>query len=59
MYDINFTNISKNEEVNFTITHKSMKIKTEFYGLSKNTKNARENGFIYNEILKLTKKNLY
>ena len=33
--DINFTNISNNEEVNLIITHKSMKFKTEFYGLNK------------------------
>ena len=50
VYDINFTNISNNEEVNLTITHKSMEFKTEFYGLNKKIKNARRNGFIFNQI---------
>ena len=35
VYDINFTNISNNEEVNLMVTHRSMEFKTEFYGLNK------------------------
>ena len=35
VYNINFTNISNNEEVNFIITHKSNEFKTEFYSLNK------------------------
>ena len=54
IYDINFTNISNNEEVNLIITHKSMEFKTDFYGLNKKIKNARRNGFIFNQINKLT-----
>ena len=50
VYNINFTNISNNEEVNLVITHKSMEFKTEFYGLNKKIKNARRNGFIFNQI---------
>ena len=50
VYDINFTNISNNEEVNLIITHKSMEFKTEFYGLNKKLKNARRNNFIFNQI---------
>ena len=50
VYDINFTNNSNNEEVNLIITHKSMEFKTEFYGLNKKIKNARRNGFIFNQI---------
>ena len=50
VYDINFTNISNNEEVNLIITHKSMEFKTEFYGLNKKIKNARQNGFVFNQI---------
>ena len=50
IYDINFTNISNNEEVNLIITHKSMEFKTEFYGLNKKIKNARRNGFVFNQI---------
>ena len=50
VYDINFTNISNNEEVNLTITHKSMEFRTEFYGLNKKIKNARRNGFVFNQI---------
>ena len=41
VYDIKFTNISNIEEVNFTITHRSMQFKTEFYGLNKKIRNAR------------------
>ena len=50
VYNINFTNFSNNEEVNLIITHKSMEFKTEFYGLNKKIKNARRNGFIFNQI---------
>ena len=50
VYDINFTNISNNEEVNLIITHKSMEFKTEFYGLNKKIKNARRNGFVFKQI---------
>ena len=50
VFDINFTNISNNEEVNLIITQKSMEFKTEFYGLNKKIKNARRNGFIFNQI---------
>ena len=53
-YDNNFTNISNNEEVNLIIIHKSMEFKTEFYGLNKKIKNARRNGFIFNQVNKLT-----
>ena len=38
VYDINFTNISNNEEVNLIITHKSKEFKSEFYGLNKKLK---------------------
>ena len=50
VYDINFTNIFNNEEVNLIITHKSMEFKTEVYGLNKKIKNARRNDFIFNQI---------
>ena len=50
VYDINFTNISNNEEVNLIITHKSMEFKIEFYGLNKKIKNARRNGFVFKQI---------
>ena len=53
-YDFKFTNNSNDEKVNFTITHRSMEFKTEFYGWNKKIKNARENGFIFNQINKLT-----
>ena len=54
VYDIKFTNISNNEEVNLIVTHRSMEFKTEFYGLNKKIKNARRNGFIFNQISRLT-----
>ena len=50
VYDIKFTNISNNEDVNLIVTHRSMEFKTEFYGLNKKIKNARRNGFIFNQI---------
>ena len=50
VYDINFTNISNNEEVNLIVTHRSMEFKTEFYGLNKKIKNARRNGFIFHRV---------
>ena len=54
VYDNKFTNIINNEEVNFTITHRSMEFKTEFYDLNKKNKNARRNGFVFNQVKKLT-----
>ena len=42
---------SNNKEVNLLITHKSMEFKTEFCGLNKKIKNARRNGFIFNQII--------
>ena len=50
IYDLCFKNISNNEEVNFAVTHRSMEFKTEFYGINKKFKNARENGYIFNQI---------
>ena len=40
VYDMKITNISNNEKVNFTITHRSTELKTEFYGLKKNQKQS-------------------
>ena len=34
VFDINFSKIFNNNEIKFTITHKSMEIKPEFYGLN-------------------------
>ena len=49
-YEFDKTDISNNEEVNFAVTHRSMEFKTEFFGLNKKIKNARQNGFIFNQI---------
>ena len=49
-YDLNFTNTTNNEIVNFTISDKSMCL----YELNKKLTLARENGFIFNHINKLT-----
>ena len=54
VYDIQFTSLSNNEEIKFTITHRSTEFKTEFYGLKKNIQNARRSGFIFNQLNKLT-----
>ena len=39
VYDIKITFFSNNEEVNFTIIHRFMEFKTEFYGLNEKVKN--------------------
>ena len=51
-YNLNFTNVTKNESVNFTIFDKSM----GSYDLNKKLTVARENGYIFNQMNKLTKK---
>ena len=45
-YDLNFTNTSKNESVNFTISDKSMGL----YELNKKLAIARGNGYLFNQI---------
>ena len=50
-YDLNFTNIGNNETANFTISDKSM----ASYELNKKLNIGRGNGFIFNQINKLTK----
>ena len=45
-YDLNFTNITNNESVNFTISDKSMRM----YELNKKLSLARERDFIFNQI---------
>ena len=52
IYDIKLTNIADNENFNLTIIGKSMNL----YDLNKNLKVARHNGFIFNQINKLTLK---
>ena len=49
-YNLNFTNIANNETVNFLISDKSMGM----YESNKKLTIARENGFIFNHINKLT-----
>ena len=49
-YNLNFTNTTNNESVNFTISDKSMGL----YELNKKLTIARENGYIFNQINKLT-----
>ena len=50
VYDINFRNITNNETVNLTIVGESIGM----YELNKELTNARERGFIFNQIKKLT-----
>ena len=52
-YDLNFTNITNNETVNFTISDKTMGM----YELNKKLAIARERNFVFNQINKLTIKN--
>ena len=54
VYDIKFTILSKNEEINFTITYAPIEFKAEFHGMNKKIKNARRNGFVFNQINELT-----
>ena len=49
-YDLNFTNITNNEIVNFTISDKSLNL----YELNKKLTIARERSFNFNQINKLT-----
>ena len=49
-YDLNFTNISNNEIVNFTISDQIMGM----FELNKKLSIARERGYIFNRINKLT-----
>ena len=49
-YDLNFTKTSNNETVNFTFSNKNMGL----YELNKKLAIARENGYIFNHINKLT-----
>ena len=45
VYDVKFTNISSNEEVSFTITHRSLEFKTEIYGLNKKKRKCSKKWF--------------
>ena len=54
VFDVKLTNISKIEMNKLTISDKSMGL----YELNKKFKIARGNAFLFNQILKLTKKNL-
>ena len=47
-YDLNFTNITNKEIVNFSISHKCMGM----YEVNPKLTIARENGFIFNQIKK-------
>ena len=51
-YDLNFRNITNNELIDITISDKSM----NSFELNKKLTIARGNGFIFNQINKLTKK---
>ena len=51
-YDLNFTNITNKETVNFTISDKTMGM----YEVNKKLAIARERGFNFSQISKLTKK---
>ena len=50
VYDLNFTNITNTETVNFTISDKNLGM----YELNNKLALARERGFIFNQINKLT-----
>ena len=55
VYDIKLRNLKNIEEVILTINHECMKLKSEYYRLNKKIKNARNNGFSIDEIVKMTK----
>ena len=52
VYDLNFTNETNNETVNFIISDKSLGM----YEINKKLTLARQRGYIFNQINKLTKK---
>ena len=56
IFDIKFKNMENIEEVILTITIGYKKFKSQFYGLGKKIKNAMRKGFVFSEIVKLTKK---
>ena len=56
VHDIKFTNLRNNEEVILTISFFYTELKSQFYGLSKKVKNAGNNGFTFDQIIKLTMK---
>ena len=47
VYDIKFTKITNIEEVTLPIGLGYMEFKSEYYGLNKKIKNARNIGFLY------------
>ena len=51
-YDIKLTNITNNETINFTISDKSMRM----YEWNQKLTVARQNGFLFNQIIKLSLK---
>ena len=53
-YDLNFTNITNNKTVNLTFSDKIMAL----YELNKTIVVARGNGFLFNQINKLTIKHI-
>ena len=55
-YDNKFTNVTHNEEVILPISLRYMEFISEYHWLNKKIKNARNNCFIFNEIVKLTKR---
>ena len=57
MYDIKITNITNNEEITITITHGYRYLKPEFYGLNKKNGYEQKDGFVFIELVNLTKKN--
>ena len=49
-----FTNISNSEKLSFPNTHRATEFRTEFYGSNEKIRNAQWNGFLFNQINKLT-----
>ena len=54
VYDIKYTNIKNNEEVILTNSIGYMEFNSQSYGLSEKHRNARNIGFLFNQIVKLT-----
>ena len=53
VFDINFTDMEGNDEVILSITLEYTKYRSQFSGLFKKNKNARNKGFRFNQIVKL------
>ena len=56
VYDIKIRNLTNFQKVFLNLSLDCLEFISKYYGLHEKTKNARNNGFIFNQINKLTRK---